>query len=569
MNKNLVALLVAVMFTCLYSEAQFKPRTYSIRFEQPIDGKSSVRTPVNLPAKIKRANSKAGTFKIFYDPDFAVPDSMKSSIEMAAKIWTARIQNNQPLIIMAKWGECDEEVAFVTEVQYQIKGQLAEPLALLSHKDDELYAQGGVYDVTMTFNSRHKWNCSFDAGCRSEGLNVLTQSLRAIATGLGFGTSVFIREGNFMLDFMSQHPTVFDSHIWSNGIRLSTVSPGSSLNQFMRSKDMSFVGDRNTYKVYAPGRFIQSKTVVFLENTDCLMHHDWGPEVKWMDIDDVTIEILNSIGWELTSEDFLEIVCDELGESGIGSAYDSHVFRIETNGKSITSPGWSFTLTRKDGKEEVIKSGNGMEFEIPAIQNPDKYRINVNGDLEGTVEFKCSYEGGPLAAKPYRVSLGVKPAILSIANMTRVAVEGSPYNYWLGFDINYRGADEVCVAVEEENNPALVTTDIYEPLFARVRNLGICRIFNSWVYITAFNQYGSTTYTIELPAESPYQIKSSGVESAGFDENASYSVYSIQGTRIVDGISREEVLSRIPDGIYVLETRESNGNIKREKIYVR
>lgn len=406
-----------------------------------------------------------------------MPDSMKSSIEMAAKIWTARIQNNQPLIIMAKWGECDEEVAFVTEVQYQIKGQLAEPLALLSHKDDELYAQGGVYDVTMTFNSRHKWNCSFDAGCRSEGLNVLTQSLRAIATGLGFGTSVFIREGNFMLDFMSQHPTVFDSHIWSNGIRLSTVSPGSSLNQFMRSKDMSFVGDRNTYKVYAPGRFIQSKTLVFLENTDCLMHYDWGPEVKWMDIDDVTIEILNSIGWELTSEDFLEIVCDELGESGIGSAYDSHVFRIETNGKSITSPEWSFTLTRKDGKEEVIKSGNGMEFEIPAIQNPDKYRINVNGDLEGTVEFKCSYEGGPLAAKPYRVSLGVKPAILSIANMTRVAVEGSPYNYWLGFDINYRGADEVCVAVEEENNPALVTTDIYEPLFARVRNLGICRIF--------------------------------------------------------------------------------------------
>ena len=70
MNKNLVALLVAVVFTCLYSEAQFKPRTYSIRFEQPIDGKSSVRTPVNLPAKIKRANSKAGTFKIFYDPDF-------------------------------------------------------------------------------------------------------------------------------------------------------------------------------------------------------------------------------------------------------------------------------------------------------------------------------------------------------------------------------------------------------------------------------------------------------------------------------------------------------------------
>ena len=30
-----------------------------------------------------------------------------------------RIRNNQPLIIMAKWGECDEEVAFVTEVQYQ------------------------------------------------------------------------------------------------------------------------------------------------------------------------------------------------------------------------------------------------------------------------------------------------------------------------------------------------------------------------------------------------------------------------------------------------------------------
>ena len=56
MNKNLVALLVAVMFTCLYSEAQFKPRTYSIRFEQPIDGKSSVRTPVNRKFEFSAVN---------------------------------------------------------------------------------------------------------------------------------------------------------------------------------------------------------------------------------------------------------------------------------------------------------------------------------------------------------------------------------------------------------------------------------------------------------------------------------------------------------------------------------
>lgn len=567
MRREVFAFVVLLLTISVNAGAQFATRWRTLHFEQHTDGKSSVQTPKNLPVKAKRASSKEGRAKITYDK--SVPDSVKSSIEMAAKIWTTRIQNRRTIHILAKWDSCPDDVAFTTEVQYQDVGNVSKPMALLSQLKNEQVSYEGNYDVVITYNSSKRWNCSFDAGCSSEGLNMLTQSLRAIATGLGFGTSIYRNTKNSMLAFRNDCPTVYDSYLWSNGVRLSTVPSGGELERFLRGKDFAFVGNDHTYKVYSPGWFIENKTHIFLDDTDCLMHYDWGPDVKWMDVDEISIDVLRSIGWKFESDELLKIVSDELGESGVGSAYQSHSFRIETNGKEISSPKWSFYLTTKVGKEELIKSGTGNTFEIPAIQSPDKYRININGDLEGTVEFNCTCDGKDIGARPYHISLGVKPTIISVENIERIPMDNSDDNYRLSFDIHYRGSDHVSVVVEEDGNTFLQTVLIYEPVYAHALSSGICRIFNSWVHIKATNEYGKATYTIELPAESPNQIRESRTSHSISDKRDVCSVYSLGGQNIVKGCTRKEAVSGLPNGLYILETESPEGNIKREKIYVK
>ncbi len=46
-------------------------------------------------------------------------------------------------------------------------------------------------------------------------------------------------------------------------------------------------------------------------------------------------------------------------------------------------------------------------------------------------------------------------------------------------------------------------------------------------------------------------------------------VYDLSGFKVAEGITREEAGLHLSHGIYIVETTESNGNIKREKIYVR
>ena len=46
-------------------------------------------------------------------------------------------------------------------------------------------------------------------------------------------------------------------------------------------------------------------------------------------------------------------------------------------------------------------------------------------------------------------------------------------------------------------------------------------------------------------------------------------VYDLRGFKVAEGITREEAGLHLSHGIYIVETTESNGNIKREKIYVR
>ena len=105
--------------------------------------------------------------------------------------------------------------------------------------------------------------------------------------------------------------------------------------------------------------------------------------------------VLRELGWNVKDRPSVEIVCDEAGDNGIMSAYSRHSFHIRSdNPASITNPQWSLSLPLADGGvEKLTLNDNGLSCTVPAIENEERYKINVNGDIYASLDFSCQSNG--------------------------------------------------------------------------------------------------------------------------------------------------------------------------------
>ena len=144
---------------------------------------------------------------------------------------------------------------------------------------------------------------------------------------------------------------------------------------------------------------------------------------------------------------------------------------------------------------------NNLSCSLEKIENVDKYIVNINGDIECTLRFTCEIGGQRVEALPFRVFLGLKPVIECV----KMTTDGKPSNsfYNANYTVFYRGADYIKVSVEEEYGSILNTEYIYEPNIATGIARQIRAPYYAWIDFGAKNQYGTTTYTVELE---PYGV---------------------------------------------------------------
>lgn len=91
---------------------------------------------------------------------------------------------------------------------------------------------------------------------------------------------------------------------------------------------------------------------------------------------------------KLDKTNYLYMRCDNIGSDGIGSAYVTHSFSVESNDK-VSSYLWHFYLKNQHGEYVEVNGGDTTTtFEIAAITEPEQYAI-TNGCLDGVVE--CLY----------------------------------------------------------------------------------------------------------------------------------------------------------------------------------
>ncbi|MCM1489369.1 MAG: hypothetical protein NC095_00875 [Muribaculum sp.] len=562
--KYFVMWIMALSIIVLPSFAQYTHslQKTTIRYIDEVTSNDTNFINQKIPAKTQRVSCDKGNIILIYDEN--IPDSIKTAFEIARQLWENKINNKQPIFIQMVFRSMEKEVAIASDVIYW-ESPVGCPSALRSQLTNKPSGSMESPDGFVYFNSKLNWNCSF-TDISSENYNLTTMALRGIARCLGFGSSI-CRKGIGTFKYYFGWPTYFDKGLFSHDSRLSDLQEGSmSMTSFVTSDDVYFKTSSSSYDIYAPKIYQEEHSLCYLKQDGSLMSQNLGIGNSWLSIDNSTLDILNTIGWNMPMNG-LEIKCDDISDDGIGSSFSEHTFFLAKNNESIEDYNWSFLLKNKSGNFEHVIDGKEAIFKIGKIENSSDYFININGDLEGKIECIYSVNGEKCEANPFYVSLELKPIIISVDNISKIQEN---LDFTLSLNVNYLGADFVTVEVEEEYNTTLRSYRFDEPFIAHVSTGKISSMDYSWVTIIVTNRYGSTYKTLEYEPANPYYRSKKSEEVSGLPKLNSkdhrIQLLRLDGTVAYDGI--ESLIDYgVLHGIFVKkEYLDDNNEILTNKV---
>lgn len=570
-NKTIHILSGIIMYfsvQCVYAQTEIQTITYIDNYTNNINTENILRS---ISDKSERVSSNAGQFSINLDN---VPDSIATCVYVAVDIWESVLNNEEPVYLKFFYTEQDEDIQIEVS-NIRADNNTFYPTSLHYNKNTTRSRTSDDYnDAKIYINKNVAWDCSHNDNILIGTKNMTYAILRSIAVSLGIGSSVVEKTGGFIgFSVGSRCYTVFDRLIISStGVKLSDLTnignrKNTALDNFVQRAEGGNIFVKDTLsisrKMYAPNVYEPFKSLIYLDNENSLMHYDLNEGDKYLQIDTTTINMLKELGWIMQPTKKAEIVGVGIDESGIASAYENHSFQIQNNTENnITNIDWTYCLPLKNGNDSIIcESSNTMSFNIPRIDNADKYHVNINGDIYGMIYFS-GLINGELVTDSYRISLELKPKIKNVT-ILRKESNAPLYSYNLYYTVEYTGSDNLTISIEEEYSPELRTAFIREPFLAHVVSKKIASEYYAWVDITVRNQYGSDIYTIELP---PYNnnIRTADVNSIPCEIYTHIDVYDIYGKQVGSVLTVDDMVD-YDNGMYILNYYNDNVPVKTVK----
>ncbi len=266
----------------------------------------------------------------------------------------------------------------------------------------------------------------------------------------------------------------------------------------------------------------------------------------------------------------VEIVREDVDESGRSSAYVSHSFSIEqAESGSIENAQWEYHLPLKNGSDTLINSSNdATAFEIPAIDDKNKFAIDEGGIINGIVSFKGTLNGETVEDE-FPIGLELKPYIIR-AEITKIVNKPEYYSYDAYYEVEYRGADQITVSVEEEYGLSKPTWIYYEPLKVSGVVNNITASTYAWIDFDTENEYGKVRTTIELGPDGVV-LGTSGIpeltESRESQDYEYVKVYNLSGVNIATW--QEEEFGTLEQGVYILKYFDSDNRCIKTRKYLK
>lgn len=259
-----------------------------------------------------------------------------------------------------------------------------------------------------------------------------------------------------------------------------------------------------------------------------------------------TIELLSGIGPTTPSSD-ISIITDKSSGTDIPSAFQSHSLHIDHKGNALTGHKWKYLQQLKNGVYEVISTSEDANFTIPAITNESKYKINDEVCVNSFIIYQGTLDGMTIETIQ-NMPLDMKPHITKVEIIEKKPCEDYPTFYDVTLDAYYIGSAYTYVMVEEEDNASTAYYPSYTQDYSRFHLQDIDSWRKVYISVTTENNYGSDTYTIELPATED-DDNTTSLKQLLSDSDIYCDVYDSKGIFIKKIMKYNEILPLCNKGI--------------------
>ncbi|WP_288317608.1 hypothetical protein [Xylanibacter caecicola] len=498
------------------------------------EGEIIVRPSPN--AKIKRVSSKKRG-KVIYDISGEdMPDSLRTCIKVAADVWSNYLHNEDSLKLQIFYDDTSTADMKIS-VCYYIYEQMAIPQSLLRERYN--IHENYPFDAIIHINKNSNWGLGL-RNISKTSKNLTYALMRAIGTSLGFGSSIKKDERRGTFSFTSKKPSPFDKLIFSQtGNKLSDIdnSKSQDLANFVQpaSGYLYIHKQSDDYKLYAPSIFDSNKSLKYLINNKSLMHYDIPADTVDLVIDDVTVDLLNAIGWNIEKEQNIEIIGEGIDDTGVASAYQAYRFYLKPNSLNIANHKWTYELPLTNGEYEIVAHGNNADFNIPAIADENKYSHTLEGDIAGIIRFRGT-SGNKTVTGTYNLTLELKPHIIKaeIINIKPSGYFEGDYDILVG--VQYEGSHYLYAVAAEEDHGVAQSFFSDTPYYTNLHITNVWLEGFVWIELTARNQHGSDVAYIEIPTDiySLNKNNTTGISNNNENNILNIKIYDINGTYLGD-----------------------------------
>ena len=522
--KQLYLVRIVVLFLMLSSSIRLSSQNVEyFTFEENVDF-SQTNLIVETKAKARRTSSKRGGNIIIQYTGDDMPDSLKQAVLIAKDVWSGYMNIGDSLTL----GICYNDTTgfdISTEMGYR---QLCPegvnyPISICRNLQldglDEF-----LVDATIHVNSNTPWSVGLSYG--DEPNKLLFAMLQHIGRSLGYGSSVK-KKGSRISFGLTNAISVFDSLIFSDDGRYmkdipvkSTASQVAQLKNFVQQENgyLYALKESEEYKIYAPSVFDVQKSLKHSCDSNSVMYH--GNRINGnLSIDNATIELLSTIGWDFGKTTPIEIVGEGIDSTGIASGLQSHRFYVESHGRTLTNHEWLYMLPLQDGGYDTIMVSFAEDIVTPVVSANDRYSRTVDGDICALIMYSGICDNTKLTAS-YSLTLEFSPFIKQcLVTLAPNSIDDTYYDATV--EVFYDGGNYLHGYVEEEYGYTANTVFSTTPYYTRMVFEGIDSWGYAWINIIARNEYGSDTYTIEIAPGAEYAINQNrtssrnGIESTG------------------------------------------------------
>ncbi len=272
-------------------------------------------------------------------------------------------------------------------------------------------------------------------------------------------------------------------------------------------------------------------------------------------------------GYDLSQS--IEIVADDIDETGTASAYIAHTLRLKGAPNGLTDPKWELLMPLKNGEMRVLGlNDDNLSCIVPAVADESLYDINADGDIHCTLSFSCTINGKTGEARDFAIFLSLKPSI-DYVSITKI-VDNSPYSsYDAYYEIQYHGAEMVVVSLEEEYGSFVNKWYVKEPHFASGVVDHITAPYHAWIDFTVENQYGKAAHTIELEPYGANYRDAAGIEKPfDYESGGFFRAFDIYGNKIIETSDFNDIITLQGHGLVLVQHLKNGIELRTFKLYL-